>query len=111
MLGIAYIYYDSGMRFYTVLAGNISTSYLSISLSPNVLLTLMIVMRLVVHIRNLRKVTRSSDGSSGLHTTTVTIVMMLIESYALYAVTLLLYVVPLSEPLYSSAPNVLLSVF
>ena len=51
-------------------------------------------MRLVVHIRNLRKVARSSDGSSGLHTTAVTVVMMLIESYALYAVTLLLYVVP-----------------
>ena len=66
-------------------------SYFSISLSLNVILTLMIVIRLVLHRRNLRKVLGASDGTSGLYTAIVT---MFIESYALYAIAFLLYIVP-----------------
>ena len=93
-LGIANIYYSSGIRFYTVTALNFNTSYNSICLSLNILLTLMIVLRLVVHIRNIRNATGASDGSSGLHTAAATVAMMLIESYALYAGVLLAYTIP-----------------
>ena len=51
---------------------------------------LMIVIRPVVHVRNVRKATEASDGSGGLHTTAAAVVSTLIESYAHYAVTLLL---------------------
>ena len=84
-LGLTSTYYGSGMRYYTVTGLHITTSYYSICLSLNVVLTLMIVVRLVMHIRNIRKATGASDGSSGLHTAAATVVMMLIESYALYA--------------------------
>ena len=73
------------------LSGVFGISYFSISLSLNVILTLMIVIRLVLHRRNLRKVLGTSDGTSGLYTAIVT---MFIESYALYAIAFLLYIVP-----------------
>ena len=88
-LGIATIYYDSGMRMDSVTETNITTGYYSICLSLNILLTLMIIIRLMVHIKNTRNATGASDGSSGLHTAVSAAVMMLIESYALYACVLL----------------------
>ena len=94
VLGIADTYYGSGMKLYTVTETNVNTSYLSICLSLNILLTLMIVIRLIVHIRNIRNAAGASDGSAGLHTTVATVVMMLIESYALYAGVLLAYTIP-----------------
>ena len=93
-LGIARAYYESGVRIYTITGINVDTSYNSICLSLNILLTLMIVIRLIVHIRNIRNATGASDGSGGLHTATTTVVMMLIESYALYAGVLLAYTIP-----------------
>ena len=93
-LGIANIYYDLGLRYYTITATNISTSYFSVCLSLNVLLTLMIVLRLIVHVRNIRNSTGDPDGSGGLHKAAATVVMMLIESYALYAGVLLAYTIP-----------------
>ena len=93
-MGVAEAYQGSGMTPDSVTAVNFNTSYLSISLSLNVTLTLMIVVRLIRHIRNLRKATGALDGSSGLHAATATVVTMLIESYALYAVATLLYLVP-----------------
>ena len=68
-----------------------ATSYFLVSLSLNIILTLMIVTRLILHRRNLRRAIGVSDSSDGLYTT---IVAMLIESYALYVVTFLIYVVP-----------------
>ena len=50
----------------------------------------MIIIRLIVHIRNIRNATGASDGPGGLRT----VVMMLIESYALYAGVLLAYTIP-----------------
>jgi hypothetical protein len=50
----------------------------------------MIVMRIILHIRAFKKAIGASSGFEGLHT----VAAMLIESYALYAITLLLYIVP-----------------
>ena len=90
-VGVAHIYLDSGSTDASV---NLNTAYLTICLSLNVLLTLMIVIRLVVHIRNVRRVIGDSEGSGGLHTAATTVVTMLIESYALYAIAILLFIVP-----------------
>ena len=62
----------------------------SIMLSVNVLLTLMIVIRLLLHGRNIRAATGSPGGISGLYKT---IAAMLIESSALFAVNSLLFLV------------------
>ena len=67
--------------------------YLSISVSLNVLLTLMIVIRLVLHGRSVRAATGSPAGISGLCKAIST---MLIESCALFTVSSLLVVVPLA---------------
>jgi len=67
--------------------------YFSISLSLNVLLTLMIVVRLVLHGRNVRAATGSPVGISGLYKTVAT---MLIESSALFAVSSLLVIGPMA---------------
>ena len=56
---------------------------LSISVSLNVILTLMIVTRLVLHSRNIRTITGSRAVISRLYKTVAT---MLIESSALYSV-------------------------
>ena len=94
-MGIAHIYQNAGAgsNSATATVVNVDTAYYSISLSLNVLLTLMIVIRLIVHVRNIRKATGASNSSSGLHTTTAAVATMLVESYAIYAVTLLAYVV------------------
>ena len=65
--------------------------YLSISISLNVLLTVMIVVRLIVHVRDIRTAMGGASGMGGLYKAFVT---MLIESSALYAVSSLLTIVP-----------------
>jgi len=62
---------------------------ISISVSLNVLLTLMIVIRLVLHSRNIRAATGSPAGINGVCKAVVT---MLIESSALYAVNSLILI-------------------
>ena len=66
------------------------TAYISISLSLNVLLTFMIVVRLLLHSWNVRTATGSQAGTGGLYKSIAT---MLIESSALFAVSSLLTVV------------------
>ena len=66
-----------------------TTLYLSLSLSLNVLLTLMIVIRLVLHSRNIRALMGTPGGITGLYKTIIT---MLIESCALYTVSSLLVI-------------------
>ena len=61
-------------------------AYLSISFSLNVLLTLMIIIRIILHVRN----TRAAVGISGIGGLSKAIVTMLVESCALYAVSTLL---------------------
>jgi len=65
-------------------------AYLSISLSLNVILTLMITVRLVLYGRNVRAATGSTAGIGGLYKTITT---MLIESSAIFGVSSLLAIV------------------
>jgi hypothetical protein len=65
--------------------------YYIISISLNVILTLMIVVRLVVHNKNVRKILGGPFGTSGLYNTIIT---MLVESCALYAVSFVLFIGP-----------------
>jgi hypothetical protein len=87
-MGIVYIYNVSGPGWDTAASIGFSASYYSISLGLNILLTLMIVIRLILHRRNLRRVLGASDRVGGLYTA---VAAMIIESYAIYAVTLLGY--------------------
>ena len=64
--------------------------YLSISLSLNILLTLMIAIRLILHARN----TRAALGITKIGGLCKAIVVMLVESCALYAVSSLLFIGP-----------------
>ena len=93
-MGVAQTYFGAGTGYDFSTAVNFNTAYLSISLALNAILTFMIVTRLVLHIRNVRKAIGTSSGAGGLHTTAATVATMLIESYALYAVILLVYIVP-----------------
>jgi hypothetical protein len=65
--------------------------YYSISLSLNVLLTLMIIARLALHSRNIRNAIGVSSGPGGLYTAIIT---MLVESSALNAIGYLLSIIP-----------------
>jgi heme exporter protein D len=62
-------------------------AYYWISLSLNVLLTLMIVTRLVLHKRDIQNVIGTSTGFSGLYNSLITII---VESYAPYSIACLL---------------------
>ena len=63
--------------------------YFSISISLDLILTLMIVIRLVVYARN----TRTAMGITGVGGLCKAIVTMLIESSIIYAVNSLLFIV------------------
>jgi hypothetical protein len=65
-------------------------SYFAISLSLNVLLTLMIIVRLALHSRNIRNAIGASSGAGGLYTAIIT---MLVESSALNAIGYLLSII------------------
>jgi hypothetical protein len=77
---------------------NFSLPFISISVSLNVLLTLMIVIRLVLHSRNIHAAMGAPSGIGGLRKSIVT---MLIESCALYAEISLLVVGPLGAGSYT----------
>ena len=78
-------------------------TYLSISVSLNVLLTSMIVIRLVLHARKIRTATGSLAGISGLCKTIST---MFIESCALFAVSSLLVVGALAAVMYTGTTDI-----
>jgi hypothetical protein len=63
--------------------------YLLVSLSLNVLLTLMIVMRLALYKRTIKNILGTTAGTNGLFKA---IIAMLVESFALYTVTYLLFI-------------------
>ena len=92
-IGIAYICWPWGsMVFHApIVLSQLETSDMSIWILPNVLLTLMIVTRLILHRRNFRKAIGASDRSDGLY---AAIVAMLIESCALCSITYILRFVP-----------------
>ena len=82
-------YTAMGILTLLAVASRSSLPYISISLSLNILLTLMIVVRLILYGRNVRAATGSPVGISGLYKTIAT---MLIESSALFAVSSLLVI-------------------
>jgi hypothetical protein len=90
--GIAFIYTRSTLPFSddppSLKWGD---AYLSIALSLNVLLTLMIAARLFLHLRGIRNAVGALDRASGLYKA---IIAMLVESGALYALSFLLLVGP-----------------
>jgi len=85
-------YSDTNFINFIPIPAHFGIPYLSISVSLNVLLTLMIVIRLMLHGRNIRAATGSAAGISGLCKTVST---MLIESCALFAVSSLVVVAAL----------------
>ena len=94
-MGIMFIYQASqpNNTLWSSVAINFGLPYFSISLSINILLTLMIVVRLVLHSRNVRAAIEMEEpsGITGFYKAIVT---MLIESSAIYAASSLLFVGP-----------------
>lgn len=86
--GILWCYYRVGLG---ESIPTVQVPYFSICLALNVLLTLMIIARLVLHSRNIKKAVGASSGPVSLYSTIIT---MLVESSALYAIGHLLYIVP-----------------
>jgi len=81
-------------------------AYLPISLSLNIILTSMIVIRLVLHGRNVRLATGSPAGIGGLYKSIAT---MLIESSAIFAVSSVLVIGtwPTPKPVANVFPSIL----
>lgn len=87
-MGIAMVVGEAGRSAH--ITADFSLPSLSISLSLNVLLTLMIVIRLVLHSRDIRAILGAPlGGTSGLYKA---IIAMLVESCALFAVSSLLVI-------------------
>ena len=68
---------------------NVDTAYYSIALALNALLTLMVIIRLVLHNRHMQNAVGAPAATSGPYKSIVT---MLIESFALYSVALIIYI-------------------
>ena len=93
-MGIVLTYYQaspSAALNWDIIVQELALPYYAITLSLNVLLTLMIATRLIRHSRNVRKAVGPTAGG-GLYNTVVT---MLVESCALYAVNSLLVIGPI----------------
>ena len=89
-VGIWFIYQTSQpSTISNSLGSKIGIPYFSISISLNILLTLLIVVQLVTHSRNIRNAVGA--GAGGVYNAIVT---MLIESSALYAVSSILFIGP-----------------
>ena len=90
-MGIMFIYHTSqpGCKACIIDTIAIGTPYFSISVSLNVLLTLMIVTRLVLHSRDIRDSMGPLVRLDGLYKAIVTV---LIESCSLYAITFVLFI-------------------
>lgn len=97
-MGIAFVYRASqpDSSIWNPLAVSFGLPYFSISVSLNILLSLMIIIRLVLHNINIRNIMGAPAKTSGLYQAINAIVIMLVESSALYAVTSLLFIGPWS---------------
>jgi hypothetical protein len=84
-------------KFWTSHTVSFGLPYFSISLAINVILTSMIVIRLVLHSRNIRNAMGTQDGASGVYKAIITV---LVESSALYTVSFLLFIGPWSSTSY-----------
>ena len=93
-MGIAFIYQFSRPDSITkssLSVAHFGTPFISISLALNLILTLMIVVRLAWHNKNIRNAMGASSGIGGLSRAVATI---LTESFALYAINFILYIRP-----------------
>jgi hypothetical protein len=91
-MGIVYIYeYAQPSFLISEVGARLGFSYFTISFALNVLLTLMIIARLVLNSRNLRNAIGASAGTGGLYSAVVT---TLVESYGLYAIAFVMFIVP-----------------
>lgn len=100
-MGVITLYHASqpNSNLWRGITVNFGLPYFTISVGLNVLLTLMISARLLLHSRNIRGAMGSTSGVSSLYRAIVT---MLIESSALYAVTSLLFIGPYAANNYAS---------
>ena len=100
-MGIITLYLSSqpGSSLWHGITVNFGLPYFTISVGLNVILTLMISGRLLLHSRNIRGAMGSTTGVNSLYRAIVT---MLIESSALYAVTSLLFIGPYAASNYAS---------
>lgn len=89
--GIVFVHQITRTNVQNALALNIGIPYFSVSISLNVILTLMIITRLILHSRKSRSVLGAHTGASRLYKEVIT---TLIESSALCAITSLLFIVP-----------------
>lgn len=93
-MGIVYIWQISqtfNINSSSVTLANFGTPYYAISISLNVLLTVMIVTRLVMYNRNVRNAMGGPEKTGGVYGTAVT---LLVESCALYALSYILFIGP-----------------
>jgi hypothetical protein len=90
-MGIAFLYENTRPASLALSSSFINKYYISISHALDTLVTVIIVTRLIMHSRNIRKAIGASTGTNGLYKT---VVAMLVESYALYAVAFLLFIIP-----------------
>ena len=88
-MGIVWCYYLAKVEV-TQRGIVLNTQFHLISLVLNVLLTLMIIIRLALHTRNIRNALGASSGLGGLYTA---LIIMLVESSALNAVGYLLFII------------------
>lgn len=100
-MGIITLYIASqpNSNLWKGIAVNFGLPYFTISVGLNILLTLMISARLILHSRNIRGAMGSTSGVSSLYKAIVT---MLIESSALYAITSILFIAPYAAKNYAS---------
>ena len=100
-MGIITLYLSSqpGSSLWSGITVNFGLPYFTISVGLNVVLTLMISARLILHGRNVRSAMGSTTGIGSLYRTIVT---MLVESCSLYAVTSLLFIGPYASNNYAS---------
>ena len=91
-MGIALIYYQASQPYSVIWHSanpDFGAPYYSISFSLNAILTLIIIIRLVLHSRNVRNALGTTANAAGLHKAIIT---MLVESAALYAVAYLVFI-------------------
>lgn len=93
-MGVAFLYQFSRPNSITqnsLSIAHFGTPFISISLALNLILTLMIVVRLTWHNKNIRDAMGASPGIGGICKAVATI---LTESFALYAINFILYIRP-----------------
>ena len=90
-MGIMIIYLFSQPSSDLVSVNDFGAPFYSISFSLNILLTLMIVARLILHSRNFRNSMGIPTGAVGSYKAVVT---MLVESCTLYAIAFVLFIGP-----------------